>query len=92
MKVGVYYNNSDVRLEERPVPVVGDDEILIKVMASGICGSDLLEWYRIKNAPLVLGHELTGEIVRPGKVSTNLKLETGCLQPITFHVMNAITA
>ena len=67
MKVGMYYNNSDVRLEEQPVPVVGDDEILIKVMASGICGSDLLEWYRIKRAPLVLGHELTGEIVETGK-------------------------
>ncbi len=67
MKVGMYYNNSDVRLEEQPVPVVGDDEILIKVMASGICGSDLLEWYRIKRAPLILGHELTGEIVVTGK-------------------------
>jgi L-iditol 2-dehydrogenase len=67
MKVGVYYSNSDVRLEEQPVPVVADDEILIKVMASGICGSDLLEWYRIKRAPLVLGHELTGEVVETGK-------------------------
>ena len=67
MKVGVYYNNSDVRLEEKPVPSVGDDDILIKVMASGICGSDLLEWYRVKRAPLVLGHELTGKIVETGK-------------------------
>jgi len=67
MKVGVYYNNSDVRLEEQPVPEVGDDDILIKVMASGICGSDLLEWYRVKRAPLVLGHELTGKIVETGK-------------------------
>jgi len=67
MKVGVYYNNSDVRLEEQPVPAVGDDDILIKVMASGICGSDLLEWYRVKRAPLVLGHELTGKIVETGK-------------------------
>ena len=67
MKIGVYYNNSDVRLEEQPVPAVGDDDILIKVMASGICGSDLLEWYRVKSAPLVLGHELTGKIVETGK-------------------------
>lgn len=67
MKVGMYYNNSDVRVEEQPVPVTGDNDVLIKVIASGICGSDLMEWYRIKRAPLVLGHELTGEIVEIGK-------------------------
>jgi L-iditol 2-dehydrogenase len=67
MKVGVYYRNSDVRVEERPVPAVGDNDILVKVMASGLCGSDLLEWYRIKRAPLVLGHEPAGEIVEVGK-------------------------
>jgi L-iditol 2-dehydrogenase len=33
------------------------------VIASGICGSDVLEWYRAKKAPRVLGHEVTGEIV-----------------------------
>ncbi len=67
MKAGVYYNNRDVRVEEKPVPSLGDREILIKVMASGICGSDVLEWYRIKKAPLVLGHELAGEVVETGK-------------------------
>ena len=56
MKVGMYYNNRDVRLEEAPVPEVGDGDVLFKVVASGICGSDLMEWYRIKKAPLVLGH------------------------------------
>ena len=66
MKVGMYYSNSDVRVEEQAIPVVGDGDILIKVMASGICGSDLLEWYRIKRAPVVLGHELAGEIVEVG--------------------------
>ncbi len=63
----MYYNNSDVRLEQQPVPLVGEDDVLIKVVAGGICGSDLMEWYRIKRAPLVLGHELTGEIVETGK-------------------------
>jgi len=37
------------------------------VLASGICGSDVMEWYRIKKAPRVLGHEITGEIVEVGK-------------------------
>jgi L-iditol 2-dehydrogenase len=67
MKVGMYYRNSDVRVEEQEIPAVGDDDLLIRVRASGICGSDLMEWYRIKRAPLVLGHELTGDVVAVGK-------------------------
>jgi len=67
MRVAVYYNNKDVRIEERPIPEVSDGELLVKVMASGICGSDVMEWYRIKKAPLVLGHEITGEIVETGR-------------------------
>ncbi|MBN1823885.1 MAG: alcohol dehydrogenase catalytic domain-containing protein, partial [Endomicrobiales bacterium] len=66
MKVAVYYNNKDVRVEERPVPKIGDGEMLVKVMASGICGSDVMEWYRIKKAPLVLGHEIAGDVVETG--------------------------
>ncbi len=67
MRVAKYYNNKDVRLEEMPVPKIGDGELLVKVVASGICGTDVLEWYRIKKAPLVLGHEIAGEIVEVGK-------------------------
>ncbi len=62
MKVAMYYNNKDVRLEEMPRPETGPGELLFKVMACGICGSDVMEWYRIKKAPLVLGHEATGDI------------------------------
>jgi L-iditol 2-dehydrogenase len=67
MNVGMYYHNNDVRLEQQPVPTVGEGDVLIKVVASGVCGSDLMEWYRIKRAPLVLGHEVTGDIVEIGK-------------------------
>ena len=67
MKVGMYYNNRDVRVEKLPVPEVGDGDLLMEVQASGICGSDIMEWYRIKKAPLVLGHEVTGNIVEVGK-------------------------
>jgi len=63
MKVAVYYNNNDVRIEERPKPEIKEGEILVKVVASGICGTDVAEWYRLKTAPRVLGHEMTGEIV-----------------------------
>lgn len=66
MRVAMYYNNSDIRIEEMPVPKIGAGELLVKVIASGICGSDVLEWYRVKKAPKVLGHEITGEIVETG--------------------------
>lgn len=67
MRAAMYYNNKDVRLKEMPKPKIGPGEILVKAMACGICGSDVLEWYRIKKAPIVLGHEMTGEIVEVGK-------------------------
>ncbi len=67
MKVAMYYKNDDVRLEEMPIPEISEDEILVKVLASGICGSDVMEWYRIKKAPLVLGHETTGTVEKIGK-------------------------
>lgn len=67
MRVAMYYNNRDVRLEELPVPKIGDGELLIRTRATGICGSDLMEWYRIKKAPLVLGHEITGEVAEVGE-------------------------
>lgn len=63
MKAAVYYNNSDIRIEELPKPLIKEGEILVRVRASGICGTDTMEWYRVKKAPRVLGHEITGEIV-----------------------------
>ena len=66
MRAAVYYNNQDVRLEEIPTPSIGPRELLVKVLASGICGSDVMEWYRIKKAPRVLGHEIAGEVAETG--------------------------
>ncbi len=66
MRVAMYYRNSDVRLQEMPKPQIGPRELLVKVISSGICGSDVMEWYRIKRAPLVLGHEIAGDIVEVG--------------------------
>jgi L-iditol 2-dehydrogenase len=67
MRVAMYYSNRDVRLEEMAVPEIGPGEVLMHVEASGICGTDLLEWYRLHKAPLVLGHEVTGVIESVGK-------------------------
>jgi len=67
MRVLMYYSNKDVRLEEMPVPRIGPGELLMKVVASGICGSDVMEWYRRDKVPLVLGHEVAGEVVAVGE-------------------------
>ena len=74
MLVAVYYNNKEIPIEEFPMPEIGEEEILLKVMASGICGSDVLEWYRLPKAPRVLGHEATGVIEQVGKKVANLKV------------------
>lgn len=70
----VYYNNHDVRIEEAPIPLIGEDEALLKIMASGICGSDVIEWYRVPKAPKVLGHEATGVIDKVGSKVKTLKV------------------
>ena len=66
MRVAMYYNNHDVRLEEIPTPQIGPGELLVRVEACGICGSDVMEWYRLDRVPLVLGHEIGGQIVAVG--------------------------
>ena len=63
MKVAVYYNNRDIRIKDVEIPKISEGEILVKVMASGICGTDVMEWYRVKKGPRVLGHEIGAEVV-----------------------------
>ena len=67
MKCALYYSNKDIRIIEKDIPKINDDEVLLKVEASGICGSDVIEWYRKDKVPLVLGHEVTGVIAEVGK-------------------------
>lgn len=82
MLVAKYYNNKDVRLEEMPKPTIEAGEILVKVRASGICGTDVMEWYRIKKAPRILGHEIAGDIVE----SRSSKYKVGQRVFVSHHV------
>ena len=66
MKIAVWYNNRDIRIEEVERPVPGPDEMLVKIIACGLCGSDIVEWYRLPRAPLVPGHEIAGEVFEIG--------------------------
>jgi len=82
VQVAVYYNNNDIRLEERPKPKIKAGELLVKVMSSGICGTDVMEWYRVKKAPRILGHEIAGEIVE----SLSDKYQVGQRVFVSHHV------
>ncbi|MDR4509974.1 MAG: zinc-dependent dehydrogenase [Candidatus Brocadiaceae bacterium] len=84
MRAAMYYNNRDVRIEEMATPRIGPGELLVKVIASGICGSDVMEWYRIKKAPLVLGHEIAGEVAAVGDGVSRFKV--GDRVTVAHHV------
>jgi L-iditol 2-dehydrogenase len=63
------YKPGDLRTEDVPVPEIKDDEALIKVMAVGVCGSDIprVLSYGAHVSPLVIGHEFSGRIEKTGK-------------------------
>jgi L-iditol 2-dehydrogenase len=73
MRTAVYYSNSDIRIEERPKPKAGRGELVLRVEACGICGSDVMEWYRIGRVPLVLGHEIGAVVDEVGEGITQYK-------------------
>ncbi len=73
MKAQVFYEPNDMKLEERPIPEIGDDEVLVRVKACGICGSDVAYYYGLSpletetgKGPLVLGHEFCGDVAKVG--------------------------
>ena len=76
MKAGVLFGNEDIRYTEIDAPKITDDEILVKVRATGICGSDVprvlhngAHFY-----PIVLGHEFAGEVVEIGDNVTGFEI------------------
>lgn len=76
MKAAVLHANDDLRYEEYPTPQINDGEILVKVRATGICGSDIPRVLKngAHNYPIVLGHEFSGEVVEVGKAVKSLNV------------------
>src|SRR2546430_16422392 len=71
MRAGVYREKGMVRVEEVPVPEVAEGEILIKVAACGVCGTDIKKiFHRYVEPPQILGHELAGTVVAVGRGGT----------------------
>lgn len=73
MKAAVYHAIDDIRIEERPIPAIGADEVLLKTLACGLCGGETLTWYK-SGEPKVLGHEPVGEVVEVGANVTDYKV------------------
>jgi L-iditol 2-dehydrogenase len=79
MRVSVLKAAGDLVVEERPNPVPGPQEVLVRVGSVGVCGSDV-HYYEhgrigsyVVDAPLVLGHEASGEVVETGPDVTRLQ-------------------
>ncbi|MFN8123973.1 MAG: alcohol dehydrogenase catalytic domain-containing protein [Thermoleophilia bacterium] len=67
MRAAMYHGEGRVEIVELPVPAIGPGELLVRVAACGICGSDLMTWYQDPRAPLVLGHEPVGVVEAAGE-------------------------
>ena len=71
-------------MEDRPVPAIGPDDVLIRVRKTGICGTDVHIWnwddWARRTVPvgLITGHEFAGEIVELGRDVTDLALGQRC--------------
>ena len=68
MRVAVYYSNSDIRVEERPVPSIGPGEVLVKTEACGLCGGEAMEWY------LMPGPRRSWDMSRPASSSKSARV------------------
>jgi len=90
MKTQVFYTPEVMKLEQVDIPQVKEDEVLLKVKACGICGSDVAYYFGRSpletsngSGPLILGHEFSGEIVEMG----NLAMGNG-----SFEIGNRVMA
>lgn len=78
MKALAFYGTGDLRLEERPVPHPGPNQLVVKIDCVGICGTDV-EFYAgnyppFVPLPMVLGHENAGTVVEVGEGVTGFKV------------------
>jgi L-iditol 2-dehydrogenase len=62
MRVARSFAPGDVRIEEAPEPEPGTGEVVCDVLAVGVCGSDVTDWYIARRLPAVLGHEVIGTV------------------------------
>src|SRR6266516_2789726 len=74
VKAVTYHSYDNIRIENRYIPTINDNELLVKVHGCGLCGSDILKIAQQVPPPVSLGHELTGTIVERGQYVTNFSV------------------
>ena len=80
MKAAVLTKPWEIEIRKLPVPEVGENEVLVKVMAVGVCGSDV-HYYEhgrigrfVVEKPIILGHECSGVVVATGERVSRVKV------------------
>jgi 2-desacetyl-2-hydroxyethyl bacteriochlorophyllide A dehydrogenase len=77
MKAAVFEKPKVIKVKEVPVPEIGDDEVLVRVKLTGICGTDWSIYtgkYSADRLPLVAGHEFSGQVEQLGRNARGLKV------------------
>lgn len=80
MKAAVFYGKGDIRVETNfPTPSIKDNEVLIRVKACGVCGTDVHIFSGAQgatdcNPPVILGHEFSGVVEKTGSSVTRVKV------------------
>ncbi len=70
MKAAVFEKIGSIKVKEVPVPTIGENEVLIQVKNTGICGTDWSiynGWYSADKLPMIAGHEFSGIVAQVGK-------------------------
>jgi threonine dehydrogenase-like Zn-dependent dehydrogenase len=80
MKAALFYGGHDIRVEELPDPTPAPGEVLVRIRAAGVCGSDLhpyrgaSPWGSLESGPRRAGHELAGEVAALGPGVAGLEI------------------
>lgn len=94
MKSNVFYGIKDIRLEERDLPQCGDDAVILKTLAAGVCGSDVVAYLHGNDTTppgSLWGHELVGSIIEKGKNVTDFEVGDR-VYPYSFTCMDEPTS
>ena len=88
MKALKYMGPGKLEIQEEQMPVPREQEVLLRVRACGICGSDVHGYLGLTGrriAPMTMGHEFAAEVVKPGAGATKFKEgDRVIVQPIHF--------
>ena len=89
MRVARSFAAGDVRIEEAPEPEAGPGEVVCDVLACGVCGSDVTDWYIAPRLPAVLGHEVVERSAPSARASTHQPLGHASRSTITRRAASA---